>query len=341
MQNFDEMSRTLYYRLADLYDITAIYHHGDSLLFRVRPHIDDAAAEAEMKRRLAGTEYEAAVSDDGNGTIITFRERKERKIPWLNIGLFILTLGTMYYIYPGTVNDKLEFVVSLIAILLFHEFGHYFAGRRRGVNMSLPYFIPAPNIVGTFGAIIKSKSPFLNRRDLIEVGAMGPIAGFVVAILVLMYGLQSSPMVQGSMEGAIILGDSLLLKFLSWLIIGPLPAGYDYSLSPAAWAGWVGLLVTMLNLLPIGQLDGGHIIYGLAGRFQHKVAKVFLIFMAILGFNWYGWWFFGVMAFIFGINHPRTLDDEAKLPLHAKIMGYAAIAIFVLSFMPVPIRLMD
>lgn len=338
MNEIDRMSHNLYYQLADLYEVTAIYHHGDSLIFRVNPRLDSARAETEMKRRLSGAGFSANLSEDGQGPIITVRPKTEKKIPWVNIGLFILTLGAMYYVYPGDFSMKFEFVVSLITILLFHEFGHYFAGKRRGVNMSLPYFIPAPNIVGTFGAIIKSKSPFTNRRDLIEVGAAGPIAGFIIAVIVLVYGLQNVQIVETGSTAGMMLGDSLLLRFLAWLIVGPIPEGFDFVLSPAAWAGWVGLLVTMLNLLPLGQLDGGHIIYGLAGRYQHRVALMFLAVMAVLGFWWFGWWFFGFLVFIFGLKHPPTINDSIKLPLHAKIMAYSAIAIFILSFIPVPFR---
>ena len=270
MSNIDRMSHTLYYQLADQYEVSAIYHHENSLMFRAKPFQDGQNAESITKKRLVRAGFTAVFTEDNQGILITIRHSEKRKIPWINIGLFILTLGTMYYVYPGGFGDKMEFVVSLILILLFHEFGHYFAGRRRGVIMSLPYFIPAPNIVGTFGAVIKSKSPFTNRRDLIEVGATGPIAGFIVAILVLIYGLQNAQVIQSGAADGLMLGDSFLIQFLAWLIVGPIPAGYDFALSPAGWAGWVGLFITMLNLLPVGQLDGGHILYGLAGRHQRR-----------------------------------------------------------------------
>jgi len=335
------MSQAIYYQLADLYDVSAIYRHGGSLIFRVKPYVEPQAASEAMRRRLASNGFEAVVSEDPDGVVITVRETPRKKIPWLNIILFLATLATMYYIYPGTPSQKIEFTGSLIAILLFHEFGHYLAGRRRGVFMSLPYFLPAPNLVGTFGAIIKSKSPFINRRDLIEVGAAGPVAGFVVAVVVLIFGLQDAQLIpSGAMSGGLILGDSLLIRLLSWLIIGPIPEGYDFLLSPAAFAGWVGLLVTMINLLPLGQLDGGHIIYGLAGRVQHQIGRFFLVAMVILGFWWQGWWFFGVMVLLFGVSHPPTLNDETPLPMPARILGIVAIIIFAISFIPAPITIL-
>ncbi len=338
MKNIDQMSQTLYYQLADLYEVNAIYHHGDTLLFRVNPYGDPSESESLMKKRLGDAGFDATISNEGTGAMIRVKASEKKKFPWLNILLFILTLGTMYYVFPGDFGMKMEFIISLSAILLFHEFGHYFAGKHRGVIMSLPYFIPAPNIVGTFGAIIKSKTPFTNRRDLIEVGAAGPVSGFIISLIVLIYGLQESTFIATG-RADLIFGSSLLFKFLGWLILGPTPAGHTIHLSPAAFAGWVGLLVTMLNLLPIGQLDGGHIIYGLAGRLQHKIGQFFLGVLAVMGFWWFGWWFFGLLIFIFGLKHPPTMNDGMELPLHARILGYAAIVIFILSFIPEPFKL--
>jgi len=301
-----------------------------------------------MKKRLHSAGFETSVREDSNGFLISVRKSAHRKFPTLNAVLFLGTLITMffapallppdfeYFRRAGVFAERLEFTLALMAILLFHEFGHYLAGKRRGVLMSLPYFIPAPNIVGTFGAIIKSKSPFTNRRDLIEVGAAGPIAGFVVSIVALVIGLQNAEIVPPEVLIGFRPGDSLLTRFLGQLIVGPIPEGYDILHSPAAFAGWVGLLVTMINLLPLGQLDGGHIIYGLLGRRQHKIARLFIIFLMILGFWWPGWWFFGVLVFLFGLNHPPTFNDTYKLPLATRIMGIVAVFIFIISFIPAP-----
>ncbi len=126
--------------------------------------------------------------------------------------------------------------------------------------MSLPYFLPAPNFIGTFGAIIKSRSPLLNRRDLIEVGASGPIAGFVISVIAVVIGIQNATIIEIEKVPDFLFGDSLLMNFLVWLKMGPIPEGFTVLVSQMAIAGWVGLLVTMLNLLPMRQLDGGHII---------------------------------------------------------------------------------
>ncbi len=348
MKNPELISKTLYYQLSDLFEITAIYSHDKRILFRARPYYEKEESLRRMRKKLAVSGFEASVSEDIHGLLIAIRESPSKELPKIHIILFLGTLLTMffapvlwsfdfeYFGQPGIIMERVEFTLALMAILLFHEFGHYLAGKRRGVLMSLPYFIPAPNFVGTFGAIIKSRSPFTNRRDLIEVGAAGPIAGFVVSVVALSIGLYNSEIVKAEIEGGMILGDSLLLKFLAWLIIGPIPEGYDFYLSQAAFAGWVGLLVTMINLLPLGQLDGGHIIYGLIGRRQRSISKIFIVFMIVLGFWWQGWWFFGLLVFLFGINHPPTLNDRLQISPASRAMGLAAVVIFIICFIPVP-----
>ncbi|MCX6826050.1 MAG: site-2 protease family protein [candidate division Zixibacteria bacterium] len=350
MKNPELISRSIYYQLVDLFDISAIYYHDGRLILRARPHFGKSEAITLMHRRLKSSGFEATVREDNNELLIGIKEIPIRKVPILNIILFVATLTTMFFApalltfkldflrQPGAIAERIEFTIALMAILLFHEFGHYIVGRRRGVLMSLPYFIPAPNIVGTFGAVIKSRSPFTNRRDLIEVGAAGPIAGFVISLIALSIGLYHSHIVATGAESGMMLGDSLLIKFLSRIIIGPIPEGYDYLLSPAAFAGWVGLLVTMINLLPLGQLDGGHIAYGLMGRQQHHLSKFFIAVMAAMGFWWPGWWFFGVLVFLFGIKHPPTFNDALRPSRRAYLLGFLAITIFVISFIPAPFK---
>ncbi len=347
LKNQEQISKTLYYMLSNLFEISAIYSHKENILFRARPFMEKTEALEQMRKRLVPLNLTAAVSEDNQGLLISIHQTRSAKLPKLNIILFFATLVTMFFApailsfdfefikIPGMIGERLEFTVALMAILLFHEFGHYLAGRRRGVLMSLPYFIPAPNFVGTFGAVIKTRTPFTNRRDLIEVGATGPIAGFIVSLIALIIGLNNTQIIAVE-SGGLILGDSLLLKFLAWLIVGPIPEGFDFILSPAAFAGWVGLLVTTINLLPLGQLDGGHIIYGLFGRKQKYISKLFIAFIMVLGLWWMGWWFFGVLVFLFGLNHPPTLNDGQPLSTGAKVMGYISILIFLLCFIPVP-----
>lgn len=351
MKNSDRLSQAIYYQLADLYEISAIYHHNKRLIFRTKARGDSDRAGITAQQRLQKAGFDCIIKEDEHGHLISVGELPlKRRIPRLNIILFLATIVTVF-LAPviddwnfKQLNDsnfiygRVEFTVFLMTILLFHEFGHYLAGRRRGVLMSLPYFIPAPNFVGTFGALIKSRSPFTCRRDLIEVGAAGPIAGFVVSVIALIIGLYGTQAMVPAGDG-LTFGDSLLIKSLARIIVGPIPEGYDYALSPAGFAGWVGLFVTMLNMLPIGQLDGGHIIYGLAGRYQHRIARIFIVIMMILGFWWHGWWLLGILILLVGINHPPTLDNEKPLSPVSKAMGIAALIIFIICFLPVPFQM--
>jgi membrane-associated protease RseP (regulator of RpoE activity) len=237
----------------------------------------------------------------------------------------------------------IRFAIALVSILLVHEMGHFLAGRRRNIATSWPYFIPAPNLFGTFGAVIISKSPFWNRRDLLELGAAGPIAGWVVAFGFLAYGLTQSQVVP---IGQItpydfpftLEGESILMRLLTGFFVGPAPDGSVYLLSEFAFAGWAGLLVTALNLIPIGQFDGGHILYGLLGRRQHAFAWVALVALAVLGFFSPMWWVFAVLGFVFRVEHPPTLNDIQPPDRPAVVMGIVSLIILVLSFTPMPIR---
>ncbi|MFQ5585402.1 MAG: site-2 protease family protein, partial [Thermodesulfobacteriota bacterium] len=168
---------------------------------------------------------------------------------------------------PSTILQGYPFSIAIIAILGTHELGHFFASKRHRVVTTVPYFIPGPPLppmVGTFGAVIRIKSPIVHRTALIDIGAAGPIAGFIVSIAVTVWGLALSPVLPApSGEGHIIFGSSLIFHALSFLVLGPIPAGYDIFLHPVAFAGWIGFFITCMNLLPIGQLDGGHVLYAL------------------------------------------------------------------------------
>ncbi len=207
--------------------------------------------------------------------------------PRLNILLFIATFFTTTLAGALMEAEKdvflefhkgLPFSLTLLTILLFHEFGHYFMAKKHHVDATLPYFIPAPSIIGTFGAVIKMRSPLHSKRALLDIGAAGPLAGVVIAIPATIIGLRFSEIhpVTG-LQGGISLGSSLLFSFLSHISVGTVPENHDIFLHSVAFAGWIGMLVTMLNLIPVGQLDGGHIAYAVLGRKRHrKIASVIL-----------------------------------------------------------------
>lgn len=310
--------------------------------------------------------------------------------PWVNLVLFILTLFSVFFAgaffhYDGPLSTDLSvilphviraigyglsFAVSILAILVAHEFGHYLAARYHKTAVTLPYFIPFPfSPFGTMGAFIQLKEPPKNKRILLDIGIAGPIAGLVVAIPVLLLGLYLSnlnrlPMGEGM--GVSLEGNSILYLLAKYIVFGrwlpdpisfgnlppflywiryfftgrPLPVGgTDVLLHPVAWAGWAGLLVTALNLIPAGQLDGGHILYVLLGRRTRNVLPFVLIILVILGTVWSGWWLWAFLIFMLGRFHAEPLDQITPLDNNRRLLAMIGIVIFVLVFTPVPLTL--
>lgn len=269
----------------------------------------------------------------------------------LHVLLFILTLittllagammrGVIPWQNPEKIYLGLPFSITLLLILLTHELSHYFMSRRHNVSVTLPYFIPAPSMIGTFGAIIKMHPPILDRRSLIDIGASGPLGGFIIAVLAVITGLHYSEIkpVEGIQDG-ISLGSSILFHLLTKIVINIEPDKYDIILHPVAFAGWIGLLVTSLNLLPIGQLDGGHITYALLGEKHEWVAKVVIPLLVILGILfWKGWIIWALLMIILGCKHPPVVYPEIQLDRKRKIIGWVCFIIFVLTFTATPIR---
>ena len=241
---------------------------------------------------------------------------------------------------PAALLKGLPFAGTLLGILVTHEFGHYLFSRIHRVPASLPLFIPGPpHFIGTFGAVIRMRSPILSRRALFDIGVAGPIAGFVVAVVALVIGLSLSKVVTNEAVYGLHLGEPLLLQFVSWLVLGPLPQGYDVVLHPVGFAAWFGLFVTSLNLIPIGQLDGGHVAYALWGPRQRTVALAMLPILLVLGFmpgGWPGWFLWAGMAGLVGLGHPPVRDPRAALGRTRIWVGWGALAIFVLTFAPIP-----
>jgi Zn-dependent protease len=239
------------------------------------------------------------------------------------------------------------YALTLLTILGVHEMGHYTMAKRHKADVTLPYFIPMPFGLGTMGALIRLKSPIKNRKQLFDIGVAGPLAGLAVAIPLLIIGLSLSPVefvgrsIAGGQEGNSIL--YAVLKFLTkgqWLPGG----GYDVMINAIAFPAWFGLIVTMINLLPIGQLDGGHVIFAMFGRAQWKVAVVAEVIL--LGLGVYlafttgqflnVWLLWAVLVQIFGLRHPPPLDDLTPLDRKRKLIGWATIAMFFLIFTPLP-----
>jgi membrane-associated protease RseP (regulator of RpoE activity) len=266
----------------------------------------------------------------------------------IQVLLFILTFFTTLvagaYLSGGNpVRNPAEltlgfmFSLPLLSILAVHEMGHYTAARRHKVAVTPPYFIPAPSFIGTFGAFIKIKSPVPHRNALLDIGASGPIAGALIAVPVLLIGLKLSAIRPSAGLSGIPLGESLLFRAASHLILGEIPKGYDVVLHPVAFAGWIGLLVTALNLLPSGQLDGGHIAYALFGGAYAKAARAIPFILLPMGFLWGGWVIWSVMLFVLGTAHPRPVYDEVPLSRGRRLVGILAGALFLVCFTPNPV----
>lgn len=304
-------------------------------------------------------------------------EEPVRFDPRVNLVCFLATVGTVFWVAPAwssvesselSLLDHFRvgwmFAVPLLTILLFHEFGHYFAARLHRVPASLPYFIPIPLSLGTFGAVIAMPERIRSRNVLLDFGAAGPLAGLVVALVMLTIGLSLSPVLPLANAGYWQEGQSLLYLGLKYLVLGPIPEGHDVALHPTAAAGWAGLLLTMLNLIPYGQLDGGHIAYALLGKRQALLGR--WVRLGVLGlFCCQLVWFMGPVVFgnterpwhfalsdastwLFwfllisvlrhyqgGDEHPETDDDSVLSPAR-RWVAWGCAVLFVLLFMPTP-----
>jgi len=308
--------------------------------------------------------------------------------PWVNVLMFALTLFSVlyagalsasaatgeeslleYFLLPlSNLKAGIPFAASLLAILLAHEFGHYLAARYHKTKVTLPYFIPLPiSPLGTMGAFIRLKEPPKNKRILLDIGVAGPLAGLVVAIPILLYGLSISTISQINVppgSGIQLEGNSILYLLSKYAVFGqllPSPASYaglspvlywvryfftgqplplgglDVMISPVAWAGWAGLLVTALNLIPAGQLDGGHLLYVLVGKRARILWPFILGALFLLGFAWPGWWLWFVIVMVLGRLYAEPLDQITTLNNGRKAIAIAGLVIFFLVFTPVPL----
>jgi len=252
----------------------------------------------------------------------------------LHIVLFILTVASTWFV-GGPVYS-----FAVILILFGHEMGHYLMSRRYGIRATLPYFLPFPlPPFGTLGAVIRMESTVSSRKVLFDTGVAGPFISLILSIPAIVIGLKLSRVVPAShiKEGMLRLADPLLFSFIQRLVLGEVSENYEIFLHPIGFAGWVGLFVTSLNLLPIGQLDGGHIAYGLFGR---RSRVIFLIAIAVMAFItvFYnpGWILLLILIILFGFRHPPPLDDQTPLDWKRKLLGGFVFLAFFLSFTPAP-----
>ena len=360
-ESIDELKKVVnkYFRVYDMgYDMEVISFHVD---------IEDNEKIMERKFNLLREELKhrnfIPLLKYVNGEYIIYliyrKERKGRSV-WVNITLLILTVitttlsGSILFISSNNLwdifkmenifNGLLFFSIPLMAILGIHEMGHYFAAKKHGVASSLPFFIPIPPNpflpLGTMGAVISMREPIPDRKSLLDIGIAGPLAGFIVAIPVIILGMTMSTVVDSSSipENALKLGDNLITLLLSHIMFH-LDKSHEVMFSPTALAGWVGLLVTAINLLPAGQLDGGHIARAVLKEKHRYASMAALAALAGLSFIGSGGWLFMLLIIVFfiGPEHPPALNELTPLDTKRKILAALAVIIFVLCFIPQPI----
>jgi membrane-associated protease RseP (regulator of RpoE activity) len=237
---------------------------------------------------------------------------------------------------PGTLVPGLPFSLTLLTILLAHEMGHYLTCMYYRIDASLPYFLPVPTLIGTLGAFIRIRSPICTKRQLFDIGIAGPIAGFVFAVPALAIGLAYSKVIPGiAAQGDIIFSTPWMLRLLEAFVFPGAPVA-DIYLHPIARAAWVGLFATALNLLPIGQLDGGHILYSFIGERHRVLSRIFVAVLVPLSYYSLSWLVWAALLFFFGLKHPRIYDPEPMGPGRTKL-GWVALVLFVLCFTIAPI----
>lgn len=240
---------------------------------------------------------------------------------------------------PSVWRSGLQFSIPLLTILGIHELGHMVACRYYGLPATFPYFLPAPIGIGTFGAVIRIRAPITEKRVLFDVGAAGPLAGFVATLPFLFWGIASSAVIAFRPAGAHLdFAEPLLFGWVEHLLVPATRRGADLVLNPPLFAAWFGLFVTALNLLPLSQLDGGHILYAVAGRRQRPIALGLFAALVVLAFFWPGWILWAVIVLVMGIGHPRTADESQPLDPRRRLLAALCLGVFALCFTPIPVR---
>lgn len=355
---------------AELHDLFAVEQMGvkpgtESIAFAGRFLTDSEQGYKEISRRFAAYGYTPTAHHEGGRHILVAMPGLIPKgrvgNPLINLLLFVATVFTTLAAWSAISGSGLygailsgdmagaeraviaaaPFTMTLLGILGVHELGHYIAARYHRVDASLPYFIPLPFIgLGTLGAFISIKSPIQNRKVLFDVGVSGPLAGFVVALPLLFVGLYLSNEAPLFTSGLTLqlLGPSLMVESVINLFYD-LPANRTLVLHPVFFAAWLGLLLTGMNLLPVGQLDGGHVSYALLGRYAHWLAVATFMGLLAAGYflssMWYVWAFFVLMS---GLRHTPTLNDITRPDPARQIVGLAALLLFVATIVPMPFR---
>lgn len=276
--------------------------------------------------------------EDGYKLSIVNKPKSGESRIHLNIFLFLVTIVTTVsagYLFRGSILEGIAFSIAIIAIVGAHETAHYFAAKKHDVKATLPYFVPAPTLIGTFGAVINVKSAIPDKNALFDLGVSGPIVGFIVTIPVLIIGVFLSTVVP-SQPNMITFYPPLLMQIVMYFVSPQIPAGYELFVHPVAFAGWVGIIITMLNLMPVAVLDGGHISRSLFNTKIHQYVSVAGIIVTLL----LGWYAMAILMAVFILfmakTHPGALDNVSKLSRNRKIIAVLTLVIFILCLTPAP-----
>jgi len=363
-QNYAAGEWSLLQDLTEVMRVRSWGYEGSHLAFRGELKKSPEAAFAFIKERAATSGLLPFLQSEAGGIVVKFvpaRSKSPPGRPAVHVLLLLITVITTVLagaLMEGTSPEAMlsqprlllrgvPFSFTLLTILGLHEFSHYYVSKKRGIRTSLPYFIPFPNILGTMGAVIVSRSPFPDRRSLFDVGVAGPLASFFLSVAAILIGFKGISLVRFQPEilpphqGIFYFGDSLLTKFLFALRYHPIPPGYDISLGPLALAGWVGLFVTALNLMPMGQLDGGHISYALFGRSHSLVTKICMGVLILVSLIYRSplWIIIVLFIIILGRGHTPPLNDVTTLNPARVVIACLAFLILMLCFIPIPIQI--
>ncbi len=352
MNDLDSVTRSLAaYNFEELiargFIIKARYF-GKLLSYEVEPLFGHERSFELVLQGFEGSGYYPLYREKNGRYFITVVKRNKRGFSppeWAHVLLFLTTLVTVTlagYIWwtDGDIYLSVLFAASLMLILGGHELGHYLAARRRNVAATLPFFIPVPpNIFpfGTMGAVITMRSPIPDRKALMEVGIAGPAMGFILALPFIAYGLMhSTPVPIEEAKDEITFFMPLAMQAIAKLVLGDIGEA-SLDAHPLAMAGWIGLFVTSLNLLPMGQLDGGHVVRALFPRRYRAVYRGVFVMLLLSFVVWPGWLFWAVVAYIITrLEHPGPLNDVSPLDTKRKLLGVLMLLLLILTFMPVP-----
>ena len=339
-------------------DIQQVEHNPAppiSVSFTGRLLADSETAFAHVDEQFAALDYHVLLTTDDEGQHVLMalkgRVTPKPRPRWPNAVLLVLTLLSLLFVgalHEAGMREETDldlwrgwpYAVSMILILGTHELGHYFAARYHRVSVTLPYFIPAPIGFGTLGAFIQLREPMRNRKVLFDVGVAGPLAGLVVALPILVIGLATSNIEPLPTEAYMLEGDSLLYAVAKYVIFGEwLPSGQeDVFINQLAKAGWTGLFITGLNLIPLGQLDGGHVLFTLLGKRAYRLYYPILgLFLLLSLFN-SAWILWTLLLMFLGRAYAVPLDNITQLGRRRRWLGYAAMVIFLLVFVPNPLQ---